>query len=52
MSQVEGDTYVPTLKLPSDVDSNTDGQRIDELRNAFKAEYLMDPTFIVRVPGR
>uniref|UniRef100_A0A336LF07 CSON008430 protein n=1 Tax=Culicoides sonorensis TaxID=179676 RepID=A0A336LF07_CULSO len=50
MSKTESDTYVPTTKLSSD--SNLDVKRIEELKNAFKAEYLSEPTFIVRVPGR
>lgn len=47
----EGDTYVPTHKL-TDIDSNNDGKRIEQLKEAFKAEYLVEPKFIVRVPGR
>lgn len=45
------DTYVPTLKLDT-VHSKNDDQRIKDLRNAFTTEYLTEPTFIVRVPGR
>lgn len=52
MSEKEGDIFVPTLKLPSTTNSDTDSFRIDQLKNAFKTEYLVEPTFIVRVPGR
>lgn len=42
----DGDIYVPTLEL------NEVNDQVKELINEFKKNYLIQPTFIARVPGR
>ncbi|XP_063698470.1 N-acetylgalactosamine kinase [Culicoides brevitarsis] len=47
----ESDIYVPKREL-STLNDDSDFRRIKELKETFKAEYLTEPTFVVRVPGR